>query len=243
MKSPILLLAVFVLALSSCTTAYKTGQTPDDVYYSPTRPQDENDKTEKEERRNYTYSDDYYDDRYLRMKVSNRYRWNELNDWYNYDRYSYGYNYYYGSYYNPYNSWNYYYNPYCCCHGNYSYGNPKIASIKPVVKPRSFNLAGYNNTGYNNSNASNSGKSIIRTNAGRPAYNNTNSNNGSKGVSNTLRTIFDRNSNSGSSGSGSSSSGRTYNPSSSSSSSSSSSGSSSSGGSSGGGGVSRPTRN
>lgn len=247
MKSAILLLAVSTAVLSSCTTAYKSGQTPDDVYYSAARPQQEKEKTEKEERRDYTYSDDYYDDRYLRMKVSNRYRWNDLNDWYSYDRYSYGYNYYYGSYYNPYNSWNYYYNPYCCCHGNYSYGNPKIASIKPVVKPRNFNLGGYTNTSYNNSNAGNSGKTIVRTSSGRPAYNNTNSNaNKPKGVSNTLRTIFDRNNNSGSSGSsGSSSSSRTYTPSSNSSSSGSSSGSSSSGSSSGssGGGVSRPGRN
>ena len=41
MNSKILLLALFVAALSSCTTAYKTGQTPDDVYYSPARPQGE----------------------------------------------------------------------------------------------------------------------------------------------------------------------------------------------------------
>ena len=41
MKRQILLLAITAAALSSCTTAYKTGQTPDDVYFSPTRPQDE----------------------------------------------------------------------------------------------------------------------------------------------------------------------------------------------------------
>ena len=38
----------------------------------------------------------------LRMKVRNRYRWNDLNSWYGYDRYSIGYNYSYGSYNNPY---------------------------------------------------------------------------------------------------------------------------------------------
>jgi hypothetical protein len=47
MKSSVLLLALVVAALSSCTTAYKTGQTPDDVYYSPTRPQDEYVRMEK----------------------------------------------------------------------------------------------------------------------------------------------------------------------------------------------------
>ena len=29
---------LFIIAFSSCTTLYKTGQTPDDVYFSPTRP-------------------------------------------------------------------------------------------------------------------------------------------------------------------------------------------------------------
>ena len=33
---------------------------------------------------------DYYDDRYLRMKVRNRTQWSDLDDWYYYDnRYSY----------------------------------------------------------------------------------------------------------------------------------------------------------
>ena len=37
-----------------------------------------------------------------------------LDDWYSYERYGYScHNPYYGSYYNPYTSWNYYYNPYC----------------------------------------------------------------------------------------------------------------------------------
>ena len=71
MNSKILLLALSVAALSSCTTAYKTGQTPDDVYYSPARPQDEYVRTEKQDDRRYL-SDEYYYDRYLRMKVSNR---------------------------------------------------------------------------------------------------------------------------------------------------------------------------
>lgn len=74
MKSPILLLAVLVLVISSCTTAYKTGQTPDDVYYSPERPQDEYVRTEREDNRRYRYEEDYYEDRYLRMKVRNRYQ-------------------------------------------------------------------------------------------------------------------------------------------------------------------------
>ena len=90
MKSPILLLALSVVALNSCTTAYKTGQTPDDVYFSPVRPQDEYVRMEKEDDRQYRYDEDFYEDRYLRMKVRNRYQWNDLNDWYSYERWGFG---------------------------------------------------------------------------------------------------------------------------------------------------------
>ncbi|HJS53138.1 MAG TPA: hypothetical protein VJ765_01300, partial [Chitinophagaceae bacterium] len=120
MNRQILLLAITAAALSSCTTAYKTGQTPDDVYFSPVRPQDEYVKVNEEEDHKYRYDDEYYDDRYLRMKVHNRTQWGYLDDWYGYDRYSNSANRYYGiyynpytSYYNPYTSWNYYHNPYC----------------------------------------------------------------------------------------------------------------------------------
>lgn len=238
MKSPILLLAVSVLVLASCTTAYKTGQTPDDVYYSAAKPQNESDdRYQKEEEKDYTYNDQYYDDRYLRMKVRNRYRWNDLDDWYSTDRYSIGYNYYFANFNNPYNRWNYYYNPYCCCLNNYNYVfvNPKAPASPPVVK-RYFNLAGYTNTATNNNNTGTQKPARTTT---RPVYNNTNSNS-NNGLSNKIRTIFSNDN----SGSGSS---RTYTPSSSGSSgnsgSRSTSGSGSSGGSSGSGGVSRPTRN
>ncbi len=115
MKKTILLLAVFAAILTSCSTSYKTGQTPDDVYYSPSRPQQEDEYVQSEKKDEQQYkNDEYYDDRYLRMKVRNRSRWSDLDNWYYYDKYSTSYNYYYGSYHNPYNSWNYYYNPYCC---------------------------------------------------------------------------------------------------------------------------------
>src|SRR6476469_1737955 len=97
----ILLLAI---VFASCTTAYKTGQTPDDVYYSPTRPQDEYVRTNNDDDQKYR-GDDYYDDRSLRMKVHNRTEWSELNDWYYYgNRYDY-------SYYNA-NCWNNPWTPY-----------------------------------------------------------------------------------------------------------------------------------
>ncbi len=145
MKSAILLLALTVVVLSSCTTAYNTGQTPDDVYYSPARPQDEYVQSEKRNDRNYRYSDDYYEDRYLRMKVQNRYRWSDLDDWYGSER-RYRYTVYTG--YNLYNNpwtpqtyWNSYYNPYYShC---YTTGNIKTTAY---TKPRIFNLNTYTST-------------------------------------------------------------------------------------------------
>jgi hypothetical protein len=240
MKRQILLLAITAAALSSCTTAYKTGQTPDDVYFSPTRPQDEYVREKEKEDDQYRYDDEYYDDRYLRMKVHNHSQWSTLDDWYAYDRLGYNYNTYYGSYYNPYTSWNYYYNPYCrnnviAYHPGYS-GQTNVT--QNVSRPRNFTLASYTNiNNYNNANSSIKMNSY-KTGMSNPVYNNRNSNNG---FSNTLKQIFNSGTNiniSGSNSSGSSPS-RSYTPSSNSSSSS-SSGSSGSSGS--GGGATRPSR-
>lgn len=225
MKTSILLLALIVVALSSCTTAYKTGQTPDDVYYSPVRPQDEYVRMDREDDRSYRYEEDFYEDRYLRMKVRNRYQWNNLNDWYSYERWGYGQNFYYGSYYNPYNSWNYYYNP-------YSY-NTVFVNTKYVTtynKPRTFNLNTYTTT--NNTTGAVKNTTYSNPKYGLPGSSNNSNNNSynqprnstrSSNSGNVLRDIF-RGNNSSSSGNS--------NPSSSSpSSSSSSSSSGSSGGS------------
>ncbi len=145
MKPQILLLAVIVAALSSCTTAYKTGQTPDDVYFSKSRPMDEYVRVEEENDQYYRYDDEYYDDRYLRMKVRNRNRWNDLNDWY-YNERRFRYNVYTGTCFcndpwNPHSYWNSYYNPYYSPY-YYNYG---IVSIKTpsYTKPRTFNLNTY----------------------------------------------------------------------------------------------------
>ena len=242
MKRQILLLAITAAALSSCTTAYKSGQTPDDVYYSPTRPQDEYVRVEEKEERQ-RYDDEYYDDRYLRMKVQNRTQWGYLDDWYAYDRYGYRANFYYGSYYNPYTSWNYYYNPYCRNNVIAYYpgqtGHPGIVNVaQNVPKPRNFNLLSYTNTNFNNGN-NNSKMNSYKSGISSPVYNNRNSNNG---FSNTLKQIFNTATNNSSSNSSYTPPSRSYSPSSSGSSSPSSSGSSSSGSSSGGGGASRPSR-
>lgn len=226
MKSTILLLAVTLAALSSCTTSYKTGQTPDDVYFSPARPQSGDEEVFSEQREDNVLTDNYYDDRYLRMKVRNRMRWNSLDDWYTYDRYSLGYNYYYGSYHNPYNSWNYYYNPYCCCHTNNIYSNPKTSTV--YTKPRMFNLGSYNVNNTNNGNTYTNPKYGGQGTTNNGTYtaprNNSNSTR-SNNSGNILRNIFNNSSSSSSSGSNNNSN---TSSSSNSNSSSSSSGSSSS---------------
>ena len=240
MKRQILLLAITAAALSSCTTAYRTGQTPDDVYFSPAKPQDEYVRVE-DDREEYRYNDDYYDDRYLRMKVRNRAQWDYLDDWYGYDRYSYHASRYYGSYYNPYTSWNYYYNPYCNRYNNVIIYNPKqTQSIANVPKPKNFNLTSYTNANYNNANSGvrmNSFKPGATVN--RPVYNNSNS---GRGFSNTIKQIFSGNNSSSNNNSNNSYSppSRTYTPSTPSSSGSSGSSGSSSGSS--GSGTSRPSR-
>lgn len=229
MKQQILHLAITALVLSSCTTAYKTGQTPDDVYFSQAKPQDEYVQVNREKDK-YNYNDDYYDDRYLRMKVQNRTRWDYLDDWYAYDRYGYRYNYVYGSYFNPYTSWNYYYNPYFP--NTVLVVNSKVpASQTSYEKPRNFNLNSYTNNNYNTVNNITKGMSKSGS-VSRPVYNNSNND----GLSNTLKQIFS----SGNNNNSYSAPTRSYNPSSGSSNNSSSSGSSSSGSSSGE--VSRPKR-
>ena len=237
MKRQILLLAITAAALSSCTTAYKTGQTPDDVYFSPTRPQDE--YVRVEEKDEYRYDDNYYDDRYLRMKVQNRTRWDYLDDWYSYDRYDSRYNSYYGTYYNPYTSWNYYHNPYCRNNVIVYHPGSSGSVAQNVPKPRSFNLASYTNTNYNVANNGVNMKSYKST-AGRPVYNNSNN-----GLSNTIKQIFQNGTSSNSSNNNSNTPSRSYTPSNSNSSgnsNNSSSSGSSSGSSGSSSGASRPTR-
>lgn len=258
---------ILVAGLSGCSSAYRTGQTPDDVYYSPTREVASYATVDNDRRngsrynnRNSGYDDQHYDDYWLRMRVRNRYRWSAFDDYgwndYGYNSWnSWGYNnsfgsygYYspfsYNSYWNNYYYWNSWYNPYC---GGIIVVNPKN---NPVVynKVRNFSLAGYNNNTYSTSNRSGN----FRMQSSRSGYNNSN---GSYGTGNNNRRI--NNSNSGSresyysptsdrptrsySPSSSSSNSGGYSPSSSSSSSS-RSGGGSSGGSSGGGGGSSPSR-
>ena len=79
----LLLLSVLSIGLfTGCSTAFKAGQTPDDVYYSPGREiasvnEEKKQQKEKEEYQEYISS---LDDRYLRMKVAKRGRWSSLDN-------------------------------------------------------------------------------------------------------------------------------------------------------------------
>ncbi len=231
MRPAILLLVLSAAILGSCTSAYKTGQTPDDVYFSPERQQDKYVTAREDD--NVYQEDDYYDDQYLRMKVHNRMMWSELDDPYFYNpRYSYSYSYYnnWSNPWSPYTYWNYYYNPYC---------SPVIYSPKTVIAynhPRVFNLNSYNGTQLTNSNYTNPKGNSLNSNSynysNRPVkivgYNPGSNNNSSSGAGNFLRNIFNG---SGSSNNNSSSNNSSYSPSRSSSSGSSGSSGGSSGGS------------
>src|SRR4249919_374185 len=97
MNSKIALLAISVAALSSCSSAYRTGQTPDDVYFSPNRTYVAKAQVKQEEVKKTA---DYYEDREIRMSILSP-RWRSFDyDYYNYTPYNYGFNY--GYYYNPY---------------------------------------------------------------------------------------------------------------------------------------------
>src|SRR5690606_37424880 len=72
------LFAIAAVTLASCSSSYKTGQTPDDVYYSPVREADSRvDQDRYREREEYTR----YDDRQLRMSAYDR-RWRTMNNSY-----------------------------------------------------------------------------------------------------------------------------------------------------------------
>lgn len=116
------------IALASSCSVYRSGQTPDDVYYSPSR--EVSSYVQVDNRNDNRYEADAYsapsEDRYLRMMVRDRARWSVFDD-YSYSN-NWSYSPFYGS--SPYG-----YSPY-----GYSYGHPGIGI-------NSYNL-GYNSLGY-----------------------------------------------------------------------------------------------
>ena len=263
MTTKLILLAISVAAFSSCSTLYKSGQTPDDVYYSPSRSYGEAERKEEQKDEVKNYNNYNLEDRTLRLGINDRrfrnfdnaYAYNPYN--YNYNAYNYGYN----SYNHGYNSFNYGYNSYNYGYNQGYYYNPYFGAypifnsvfITPSnpknTTPRIGNLSGYNPI-YNNINT-NTIKGGVRP---ARSYNNSNNNNGSA-VGNVIRQIFTPATNNNSSytpnsnNNSSSNNSRSYTPASNDnrsytpSNNSSSSGSSSSGSSSSGsGGVTRPPR-
>ncbi|UEG49807.1 hypothetical protein LK994_14290 [Ferruginibacter lapsinanis] len=200
MKAKFLLIALSIAAASSCTSAYRSGQTPDDVYFSPARTYEEN---RKDDNRDDLIRQEAQD-RVIRLGI-NDYRYRNLDyDYYDYSYYPYKYGYDYGYYYNP------YYYPYPV------YNNPITpAPAKPNTTPRKTDLSSYNN-GYNNTNSiNNNNKLAPKMGAVTPSrtYNNNNTNynnynsNTNTNSNNTTRSYTPSTNNNSSSSSSSSSSG------------------------------------
>lgn len=74
------IILVFSLAsiMMGCSTAYRSGQTPDDVYFSPVR--EESGYVYVDDDRNQGESDVPLNDRYLRMKSRGGSRWRSFDD-------------------------------------------------------------------------------------------------------------------------------------------------------------------
>jgi hypothetical protein len=270
MNKRILLLAMVVAAFSSCSV-YKSGQTPDDVYYSPgpaarEARQQRNDNSDDEylavnqqkqgtnmNTQSYDqYQDGVRDDRFLRMSVDNPYYMNAYNsysafDW-RYNSYYDGFNYGFGSPWNNYFAWNSFYNPYYSGLGlGFGYGG-----LYGGYYGNSYGGAYYGKAvaatpisrplSFNVASYTNSNRPVSR-NYLNGSYNNSNryNNNNSNG-GRTNNTYYNNNNNGGrSTYTPSNSNNNSYTPAPSRSYTPSSSGTSGGGG--GGGGISRPGRN
>lgn len=129
MKIKHLLLPGLIAILAGCSSAYRIGQTPDDVYYSPAPPAQEEyvAKDNQQDRDSYAYnnSGNNIEDLAIRRGINNpQFRNNVTFDlgggYYPYDTYG-------SSFYNPYNS---YYNSYNSFYSPYnSYYNPFYTGV------------------------------------------------------------------------------------------------------------------
>lgn len=257
MVTRILLIGLITAGMSSCAT-YRTGQTPDDVYYSPEREREAYVQVDRDRDDRVSYNDRNLEDRRLRQQIRdprfrfeddvywnapryNSWGWNTWNNPYN----TWGWN----SWNNPYNSWawnsgwnthGYGYNgwnaPFICIPGSNNLivisgpGTPKYSTgIRYSAPIQRFSNAG---TNFNSKTTTGNGSRYFN--------NNTNSNRRTGffgGSNNNSFNLGGNNSNSrsfGNSNSTSSGNSRSMNTGSSNSGSSSSSGNTKSGGSSGG---------
>lgn len=110
MVTRILLIGLIAAGMTSCAT-YRTGQTPDDVYYSPGRVNETYVQVDRDEDDRVSYNDRTLEDRRLRQQIRDpRFRFDDDIYW-NTPRYnSWGWN----TWNNPYNTWgwNTWSNPY-----------------------------------------------------------------------------------------------------------------------------------
>lgn len=156
MKRSILFAALVTGLLSSCSTAFKAGQTPDDLYYSPGRDV----AVVREEKRQKSQEDDgeyqeyvsSSDDRYLHMRTANRARWTQLDNFSYWNDSRYDFNSY--SYYNSYsvfNRWGFF-DPYAFGYSgiNPYYGNIGLAGYGGYGGWGYGSYGGYSNFGWNN---------------------------------------------------------------------------------------------
>jgi len=82
MKTNLLSVAVLLVFATSCGTVYEAGQTPDDVYYSPANGVNKKELEREEEAKDqYERYSELQEDRFLRLKLSNRYRFNCIDDY------------------------------------------------------------------------------------------------------------------------------------------------------------------
>ena len=170
MKTRYLLIAGLVIGFSSCSTAYRIGQTPDDVYYSPAPAQEEYVTTNnQQEKDSYGYNNQSDGENFsIRRGITNPvYRnYNSLDFGYGYNPY--GYN---SSLYSPYSYLNSYgytgvtfypYNSYSSYNSFNNYGNyyspydfypPVYYNLKSgnaasnYSGPRKYSLGAYNRIG------------------------------------------------------------------------------------------------
>lgn len=191
--------SVLVVMLAGCSAAYKTGQTTDDVYYSPAKADGADVQKNKVVENDYSYNQE--DDNYLRMKVQNRSRWSSIDDyayWNSYNTTSFGTNIGYSNYYNNYWNNSYYaynYNPYTNYSSGYNYYNPYYGNYN-----YGYGNNNYKTGVYHKSPVANSGPRTNLNAYQNHTFSNQNSNNGSHtnfsngntpqtGVGRLLRTI------------------------------------------------------
>lgn len=174
MKINFLLLSIITATITSCSSSYKTGQTPDDVYYSPARMEGQEVRREGENKTQYDNSTGYssVEDRTIRRRINNR-RYRRYDDRYDYP---YGYNYPYGYGYNNYPP---------------VYVNPKIGKTT-TNQPRQTNLGAYKPNTTDSSSSYNPKLAGLK-NSSNPSrtFGNTNtSTNKTSGVGNFIRRVF-----------------------------------------------------